>query len=211
LLKKLDLLEKSLMNWTDDDLKKLTTELRRETKPIIVAANKIDVPGAYENYERIKKQFEDYIIVPCSSESELALKEAARHNMIEYIPGESSFKITDEDKLNDKQKNALNYLKEFLDKYQSTGVQEVLNRAVFDLLKYMAIFPGGVNKLEDSEGRRLPDCFLMPPKTTALQFAYHLHTDLGDNFIRAVNVKTKMGMKKDQELKNRDVIEIIHN
>lgn len=211
-LRKLNLLEKPILNWTEEELKKLTTELRKETKPILIAANKIDVPGAYEKYLKLKNEFKDYIIIPCSAEAELALKEANKQELINYLPGETDFKIIDENKLNEKQKKALDFIKEnILKKYKSTGVQDVINAAVFDLLKYIAVFPGGVNKLEDSQGRRLPDCFLMPPKTTALSFAYHLHTDLGENFIRAVNVKTKMSMKKEELLKNRDVIEIIHN
>ncbi len=211
-MRKLNLLEKPILNWVEHDLMRLTTELRKETKPIIIAANKVDVPGAFENYERIKEQFKDYLIIPCSAESELALKEANKHGIVEYFPGESSFKVLHEEKLSEKQKNGLNFLKEnVFDKFGSTGVQQVLNSAVFELLKYIAIFPGGVSKLEDSEGRKLADCFLMPPGTTAINFAYHLHTDFGEGFIRAVNVKTKHPMKKDELLKHRDVIEIVHN
>jgi ribosome-binding ATPase YchF (GTP1/OBG family) len=211
-MRKQALLEKPIINWTDDDLMGLTTELRKETKPIIIAANKIDVQGAEKNYMRVKEQFRDDIIVPCSAESELALKEAAKQDIIEYVPGENEFKILDDSKLNEGQKKGLEFIrKNVLNKFNKTGVQEVINQAVFDLLHYIAIFPGGVGKLEDSEGRVIPDCFLMPPKTTALSFAYHLHTDLGENFIRAINVKTKIAMKKNELLKNRDVIEIIHS
>ena len=94
-------------------------------------------------------------------------------------------------------------------KYGSTGVQEVLNRAVFDFLKYIAVFPAGVNKLADSKGNILPDCFLVPPGTTALDFAFKLHTDLGKNFVKAIDVRTKKPVGKDYILKHRDGIEII--
>ena len=63
--------------------------------------------------------------------------------------------------------------------------------------------------MEDSEGRRLPDCFLMPSKSTALDFAFKLHTDFGKNFIKAIDVRTKKAVGKDYLLKNRDVVEII--
>ena len=53
-LKKKGLTDKQIINWTNEDLKELTKEFRKETKPIIIAANKIDVPGAYENYERLR-------------------------------------------------------------------------------------------------------------------------------------------------------------
>jgi ribosome-binding ATPase len=54
----------------------------------------------------------------------------------------------------------------------------------------------------------LPDCFLMPKNSTALDFAYRLHTDLGKGFIKAIDVKTKRIVGKDHKLKHRDVIEI---
>ncbi len=85
----------------------------------------------------------------------------------------------------------------------------MLDKAVFDLLGYLAIYPGGVSKLEDSEGRCLPDCFLMPAGSTALDFAYRLHTDFGKKFICAKDVKTKKTVGKDYLLKHRDVIEIV--
>ncbi len=211
-MRRLSLLDKPLLEWTDQDLMGITRELRKETKPIIIAANKVDVPGAFENYNRLKEEFKDYIIVPCSAEGELALKEANKKGIIEYIPGEKEFRILNEESLNEKQKAALSFISQnILEKFSSTGVQDVINHAVFDLLKYIAIFPGGVNNLKDSEGRTIPDCFLLPPNTTALGFAYHLHTDLGDGFIRAINVKTKISMRKDEPLKHRDVIEIVSN
>ncbi|MEK6955128.1 MAG: redox-regulated ATPase YchF [Nanoarchaeota archaeon] len=194
--------------WTENDLFNFIVTLRKKTKPIIIAANKIDIDGAEENYKRIKEQFTGYIIIPCSADSELALREASKAGLINYIPGEKTFEIKKE--LNEKQKKALEHIqKNILDKYGSTGVQEVLNKAVFDLLKYIAIFPGGVNKLTDSEGRTLPDVFLMKDGSTALDFAYKLHTDFGKNFIRAIDVKKKMTVGKEHKLKNKDVIEII--
>ncbi|NTV23733.1 MAG: redox-regulated ATPase YchF [Nanoarchaeota archaeon] len=211
-MRKLNLLEKVITSWTPEEVKALAIALRKETKPIIIAANKADIPGAYEKYMKLKAEFKDYIIIPCSSECELALKEAAKSGLIDYTPGEPNFKILQEDKLSEKQKKGLDFLqKSVLDKYGSSGVQHVINGAVFELLKYVAIFPGGVNNLTDSHGRVMPDCFLMPPGTTALSFAFHLHTQLGEGFIRAINVKNKLQMKKDEPLHHRDVIEIVHN
>ena len=210
ILNRLNLKEIPLNKWSEDDLIKFSKELRKATKPMIIAANKIDTKAGQENYEKIKNEFPDYKIIPCSAESELALKEAVKHGLIEYIPGDSDFKIIDESKLTEKQKNALNFIREnVLKKYKSTGVQNVINEVVFNILNYIAVFPGGVNKLSDSEGRILPDCFLMPKGTTALDFAYKLHTDLGNNFIKAIDVRRKIAVGKDYILKNRDVIEIV--
>ncbi|MDD5253967.1 MAG: redox-regulated ATPase YchF [Candidatus Nanoarchaeia archaeon] len=207
-IKKLNL-SNEISFWDNNQLKELAKELRRSTKPTIIAANKIDVKGADEKFKELRKQFPDLLIIPCSAESELALREASKNNLIEYIPGESDFKIIGS--LNDKQKKGLEFIKEdILNKYKSTGVQDVLNKSVFDLLKYIAIFPGGMNKLEDSNGNILPDCFLMPPNSTALDFAYSLHTDLGDNFIKAMDVKKRLPVGKDHKLNHLDVIEIMH-
>jgi ribosome-binding ATPase YchF (GTP1/OBG family) len=79
----------------------------------------------------------------------------------------------------------------------------------FDVLKRIAIFPGGVNKLADSEGRVLPDCFFLKQGATMFDFANSIHTDLADGFIRAIDVRTKKTLGKEHVLKNRDVIEII--
>ena len=203
-------LNSDIMKWDQNILLKIATELRKATKPMVIACNKIDVHGSYQNFARLKEQFKEYIIVPCSAESELALKEAAKHKLIKYVPGDSNFEIMNEATLNEKQKNALNFIKtEILGKFDSTGVQKVLDLAVFELLKYIAIFPGGVNKLQDQHGNFIPDCFLMPSNTTALDFAFRLHTDIGKNFIKAIDVRSKKPVGKEYLLKNRDVIEIV--
>lgn len=209
-VKELNLNKEKPNSWTGEDLRNLATNLRKKTKPLVIAGNKIDIPGAQDNLERLKKQFSDYEFIGCSSESELALREAAKHNLIEYVPGDNTFKIVNEEKLNDKQKEALKFIQDnILTKFSSSGVQQVLDYAVFNLLQYIAIFPGGVTKLEDKDGNVLPDCFLMPPKSTALDFAYKLHTDFGKNFICAKDVKTKRTVGKEHTLQNLDIVEIV--
>ena len=164
-------------NWNEEQLMSFSHKLRHTTKPMIIAANKIDRPNSEKNLEKLKQTYPELTIIPCSADSELALREASKAGIIEYIPGESDFKIKKE--LNEKQRQALDSIKQnVLDKYGSTGVQDVLNKSVFDLLKYFAVFPAGVHKLADSKGNILPDCFLVPPDTTALDFAYMLHTDI---------------------------------
>jgi len=209
-IKKLDLNKEAVQSWSEDDLYNLSREFRKLTKPMIIAANKIDMPGAKENFERVSKEFPDHLFVPCSSESELALREAAKHGLIKYIPGEKTFEIIAKEKMNERQAKALEFIRvNILDVYGSTGVQNVIDYSVFNILKFMPIFPGGLNKLADQHGNVLPDCFLMPPESTALDFAYKLHSDFGDNFIRAIDVKTKRTVGKEHPLKPGDVVEII--
>jgi len=206
-IKKLSLSNKP-SQWKEDELKNFACELRNQSKPMIIAANKCDSPNSQENIKKMQEQFPELMIYPCSADSELALREAAKAELIEYIPGESKFKI--KGKLTEKQENALNKIKQnVLEVYNGTGVQEILNLAIFDLLNYIAIFPAGAKKLSDSKGNVLPDCFLLPRNSTALDFAFFLHTDFGNNFIRAINAKTKKVLGKDYELKHRDALEII--
>ncbi|MFA4952854.1 MAG: redox-regulated ATPase YchF [Candidatus Pacearchaeota archaeon] len=206
-LRKVNLPERP-SSWSDEQIMKFVSELRKLSKPMIIAANKCDHPDAKENITKMENEFPEYLIYPCSADSELALREATKTGLIDYIPGEKDFKILKQ--LNEGQKQALDKIKKnVIDVYDGTGVQEILNLAVFDFLKYIAIFPAGAHKLADSKGRILPDCFLLPPGSTALDFAYFLHTDFGKNFIKAIDARTKQAKGKDYVLKNRDALEII--
>lgn len=202
--------KESPSRWTDEQLLEFASMLRKKSKPMIIAANKCDLGNAKENIQKMRDEFPDYMIYPCSADSELALREAAKVGLINYVPGDDKFEINPEKKLNEKQINALKKIKEnVLDVYGGTGVQEILNLAVFDLLKYLAIFPAGATKLADSKGRILPDCFLLPENSTALDFAFYLHTDFGKNFIKAIDARSKKAVGKDYKLKNRDALEIV--
>lgn len=209
LIKRLEL-SKDIVEWDEEILKRLATELRKLTKPMIIACNKMDVEGAAENFARLENEFPDHMLVACSAESELALKEAAKHELIDYVAGEDDFKIEDIDKLSDKQKKALEFVKEnILKKFGSTGVQQVLDDSIFKLLKYIAVYPVANSHLQDKDGVILPDCLLVAEGITALEFAYKVHTDIGDKFIKAIDVKTKKIIGKDHQLNNGDVIEIV--
>jgi len=196
------------INWTDEQLFELAHRLRVMTKPIIIAANKCDLPTAKANLERLRQEFPNHVIVPCSSESELALKEAAKHNLITYTAGETSFEV--KGTLTPGQEKAIEFIKQnVIIPFAGTGVQKVLDTAVWEMLGVIAIFPGGVGKLGDQYGNILPDCFLLRKGSTALDFANRVHSDLAKNFIRAIDVHTKRVIGKDHVLKHRDVVEII--
>ena len=197
----------NIKKWDDENLLKFSSELRRKSKPLIIACNKID-SGGLENFKRLKEEFKDYILIPCSAESELALREANKKDLIKYIPGEKNFKIIGE--LSEKQRRGLEFIKKkVLDEISSTGVQEVLNTAVFYLLKYIAVYPVANSKLEDKDGNVLPNVILVPEGVTALEFASKVHSYFGKNFIKAVDLKSKKIIGKESKLKNLDVVEII--
>ena len=86
-----------------------------------------------------------------------------------------------------------------------------LDRAVFDLLKYIAIFPGGVTKLaSDKDGEVLPDWLPDAAGPNGIGFLpISSHTDLGKNFICAKRCAHQKTIGKDYMLKHLDIIEIV--
>ena len=172
---------------------------------MIIAANKVDRPKGKENFERIKKEF-DCPVVACFAEGELALREADKAGLIDYVPGASEFK--EEEGLTDKQREALEGVKKIIGEFGSTGVQEVLNKVILEVLDMIAIYPAG-DKLADSKGNILPDCYLLKNGSTALDFAERIHSDLAKDFIKAIDVRSKQARGKEYKLKMGDGLEII--
>jgi ribosome-binding ATPase len=209
-LRELKIDEKRFDQWTDDDKKNFAIKCRELSKPILIAANKCDLPSSEKNILKMKTKFPDKIFIPCSAASELALRKANEKQILKYYPGDGDFEIIGE--LNDKQKAGLETIrKDVLQKFGGTGIQDCMDKTIFGLLGYFPVFPAGTKGLVDKEGRTLADCFLMPPKSNAIDFAYFLHTDMGDGFIRAIDVKTRQVIGRDHPLKTGDAIEIIFN
>ena len=149
-----------------------------------------------------------YITVPTSSEAELVLRMANKSGIIRYIPGDRDFEIVG--KPTDPQKKALEKIRSILKHYGSTGVQECLNKVVFDLLEYVVVYPvEDENKLTNVDGEVLPDALLMSKGSTAHDLAYMVHTDLGEGFLYAVDARTKRRVGEDYVLKNGDIIKVV--
>lgn len=186
--------------------KEFVTELRKISKPILIAANKIDLKEAQENFERLK---EKYDLIPCSAEAELALKEASEHKLIKYMPGSSKFEICGE--LTEKQKEALEFIQNnVLARYGSTGVQKALNKVVFEILNYIVVYPvANINRLTDKMGNILPDAHLVKKGTTLKEFAEKIHTEIKERFIGGLEQKTKKKLGAEYELQNNDIVEIL--
>jgi pimeloyl-ACP methyl ester carboxylesterase len=158
---------------------------------------------------KMKADFPGKLIIPCSAESELTLRRAGEKGLIRYVPGDPDFQITGEP--NERQRAALEFIREhILRKYGSTGVQELINSAVFDLLKLIAVYPvEDENKFANHFGKVLPDAFLVPKGATALQMAEKIHTDLAKHFLYAVDARRKMRIGKEHVLNDGDVVKIV--
>ncbi len=195
--------------WSDDDLIRFLDVLRKISKPMLIAANKIDLPHAEENLDKLKEL--GYMVVPCCAEAELALRRAAEKELIDYTAGDCNFTVTKPEELTDVQKKALQTVQEkVLQKFESTGVQQAINMAFFQLLNMIVVYPvEDLEHLSDHEGRVLPDAYVVPYGTTARQLAYKVHTELGESFIHAVEAREKKRIGENHVLKDRDVVSIV--
>jgi hypothetical protein len=139
------------------------------------------------------------------------LRRAAEKELIDYRPGDSDFTIVKPEKLTDVQTKALQVIKEkILQKFKSTGVQQAINMAFFQLLNMIVVYPvEDLEHLSDHKGKVLPDAYVVPYGTTARQLAYKIHTEIGEGFIYAVDVRKKRRIGENHVLKDRDVVSIV--
>lgn len=206
-LKESGLGAKKPAEWTDSDLLLFVQRLRKKIKPIIVAANKADLCKDLSIVEAIKKT---HPVVICSAESELLLRKAAKAGLVRYVPGDPTFEIINPSSLNSQQKNALELVKAVLEKIKSTGIQQALNYAVFDVLKFITVYPvEDETKLSNKDGTVLPDARLLPSGSTTKDLATTIHADLAKGFLHAIDVKTKQRIGADHILQDGDVIKIV--
>jgi ribosome-binding ATPase YchF (GTP1/OBG family) len=203
------LMDKHIVNWTEPEMIQLSDYLRRISKPLVIAANKADIAPP-ENLEKLKGLEKDgYRVVACSAGIELALRNAAAHGFIDYLPGNGDFTIKNPEKLNPQQKAALEKMREFLKKNDGTGIQKCLDQVVFGLLDYIVVYPvEDESKFTDKNGNVLPDAFLVKKGSTARDLAFKVHTQIGESFLFGINARTKMRLGEKHELLNNDIIKI---
>ncbi len=191
----------------DDELKEFSFKLREISKKILLFGNKID-KDKNKNFERLSKKYD---IIPGFADGELALRLAAKAGVIDYLSGDAYFKILKN--LNTSQEKAITFIKDKLQRSPTgTGVQSAINKCIFEILHYIVVYPvEDEGKFSDSKGNVLPDARIVRNDSTPVDLAYMIHTDIGKNFITAVNCKTKMNISKNYVLKNGDVIKIVAN
>jgi len=198
-------ISQTLDEYPISEIEPFAKRLREVSKPILIVANKIDLKQSQENFERLKNK---YKMIPTSAESEIALKKAEEKKLVNYKVG-NGFEVIGN--LDAAQQKALEFIKrEVIDKFGSTGVQECLNKAVFEILNYIAVYPvADASKLTDKDGNILPDVFLVPSGTTMKDFAFKVHTQLGEKFITGVDARTKMRLGANHKLNNREVVSVM--
>ena len=195
-------------SWVEEDLMSLATELQKISKPMIIVANKCDIPVAEQNIKRLLEA--GYTVVPASAEAELILRKATEKGFVSYQPGDPTFSVRDPARMTEAQRAALDRVRRVMEKFGGTGVQQAIEMAVRDLLRLIVVYPvSDENKLTDKNGNVLPDAILVRQGTTARELAYRIHTDLGESFLYAIDARTKRRVGEDYELKEGDIIKIV--
>ena len=192
--------------WDEAGREALAREIRLRTKPMVVAANKMDKPAAQANYEEIvdEDDYDHLTFVPVSAHAEKGLKSADEQGIVDYRPGDTEFDIVGD--VSEEQEAGLESIREFVSEYEGTGVQRALETALFDVLDAIAVFPGA--ETPQADGTFLQDCFVLPDGSTAEDFAYFLHTDIGEGFLHAMDIRSGRQVGADTQLDHRDVVEI---
>lgn len=203
--------EKRLSYWSDDEVKEFVRLVLDKGKPVVIVANKADVPTAERNIARLREAFPGKPVVPASALSELLLRRLSREGIVKYIPGDPSFEVKSEAKLDSNSKKALEYIEaKVMEKWGGTGVVQALNTAVFNALDMIAVYPvEDANRFTDKQGRILPDVVLVKRGSSPRDLAYRIHTDLGKTFLHAINAKTKQRVGESYILQDGDVIKIV--
>ncbi len=201
-------LNKKPIEWDKNELFMLCKQIRQSSKPIIIAANKADLSHSDQNIHKLKTL--NRVFFTSISEAELLLKRASQKNLIYYLPGDSDFEIKNPDILSSKQTEALNKVDNILKKFNSTGVQKIINYICFDALNSIVVYPVEDEfKFTDKKDNVLPDARIVSKDITAKEFANLIHKDLGKGFLYAIDIRTKQRIGADHALKNNDIIKIV--
>lgn len=194
--------------WNEEEVLRFASAIRQRSKPMLIACNKMDLPQAKENFEKLKKEFPEKIFVPCCAEAELTLRKAARAGLIDYVPGAKEFSVRGN--LDERQKHALDFIQtHVLDAWGNTGVQQAINKTAFELLKLIVVYPvEDANKLTDSKENVLPDARLLKQGATAIDLAASVHSSFAERFVAAIDCRSKQKLGKEHALKMNDVVKI---
>ncbi|MDO8339762.1 MAG: redox-regulated ATPase YchF [Candidatus Burarchaeum sp.] len=191
----------------DGGLLEFSKALRKKAKPLLIAANKIDLPGAEKNAAALMEVVGKENMIGCYADGELALRKAERAGIINYVPGAARFEMMNADA---RQASALEKIQAVMERNNGTGVQQAIDRAAFGLLGLIVVYPvEDETRLSDQKGNVLPDAFLIRKGSTPIDLAREIHTDLAEKFICAVDVKKGRKMGKEHVLEDGDVVKIV--
>ncbi|MHA1166793.1 MAG: YchF-related putative GTPase [Candidatus Hodarchaeales archaeon] len=202
--------DENLEKWSPEDILAFSRKIREISKPIIIAANKIDKSTSGSNLSNLKEAAGEKNVIPVAALIEVILQKMNKDGKISYKPITGEITITDPSKVSTKEKGIISKIKsDIISVYGSTGVTAVLNRCV-ELLNLAAVYPvADQSKFSDQEGRILPDVYLVPEGTSARSFAGKVHKDFEEKFVCAIDARTKRRLSDDYGVKNNDILRIM--
>ncbi len=192
-----------LIHWGNDDINRFSEAILKYAKPVFNIGNKSDLLTE-EALKEFSGEETNYLI---SAQYELLIEKAFNNGYISSDGNDFTFTA----KSGEAQKTVLN---DIMLKYKGGSIMRFYDvlTAIIKSLGYIVVYPVlDETRWEDKNGNVLPDAYLMKEGDTALDLAYKIHTDIGKNFIRAVNGRTKRIIGKDYKLLNNDVIKVISN
>ncbi len=186
--------------WTNDEIHDFAERVRKISKPIVIAANKMDAAqDKTAALEALQKR--GYPVFATSAEMALAKQKAVKNGFAELKDGKL---------ISLKNELAVQAALDKINSFGDDGVQALMDHVVFDVLKQIAAYP-----VEDEKhyanhfGKILPDAFLLTQGSTAKDLAEKIHSDLAQGFLYGIDAKTKMRLGKETALKNGDVVKIV--
>ena len=200
-----------ISSWGDGELRSIASAIRRSMFPISIAANKAD--NQVHQCTELESEAESSggRLILTSAEAELALRRASSSGMISYQPGDSDFSLTEmgEENLSEEQREALGSISQSISSWSGGGLVGLVSDVVFRQLSRVVCYPvQDETHWVDGDGKSLPDAILVPTGTTSKGLAYHVHSDLGDGFVRAIDARTGRVIGADHKLSDGDVVSI---
>jgi ribosome-binding ATPase YchF (GTP1/OBG family) len=190
---------------SEEELIRFCGRLLSLAKPLFPVGNKVDEAPA----ERVA-ELRAMGVPFATAAGELALRNATTHGIIRYVPGDPSFTVVKPESLTGAQKTGLARIQEMMGKFGGTGVPQAINQVVFQGLDQIVVYPvEDEHKYCDTQGRVLPDAFLMKRGATPKDLAFRVHTDIGQGFLYAVDARKKMRIKENHPLQDGDIIKIV--
>lgn len=194
------------LDWTEEDMSKISHWLVENGKPMIIAANKMDLSNSEVGFEKLKERF-GRTVFPISADMEFAINKAIEMNLIKNTENGLIFQ---DNKINSAITLALEKIKNFVQRHKTTGVQELINGVVFDFSRKIVVYPvEDDTHYSDHFLKVLPDALLLDQSSTPLMLSAAIHTDLEKGFLYAIDAKTKKRLGKNEQLQNGSVIKIV--
>jgi ribosome-binding ATPase YchF (GTP1/OBG family) len=193
-----------LIHWSDEDINRFSEGILKYIKPVFNIGNKSDLVPEDKLNRFSDTPDKTYLI---SAQYELLIEKAFKNGYINLDGTDFTFT----EKSGEAQKTVLNGIRSKLESGIIMRFYDVLTM-ITKSLGYIVVYPVlDEAQWEDKNGNVLPDAYLMKEGETALDLAFKIHTDIGKNFIRAVNGRTRRVIGKDYKLLNNDVIKVISN